>query len=124
MSDVDATEAEGHGGQELAASDLAEGQIRTLQVLDGDQTWSVLVLRRAGVLRAYLNACPHQYLPLDFQGPGIVSADGSMLMCTMHGAMFSMDDGRCLEGPAMPCELTAVEVQEEDGVVRLGAVRW
>lgn len=123
MSGGEAAQAE-RDADGIAAVDFAEGDIKVLQVVDGDQTWAVLVVRSEGVLRAYLNACPHQYLPLDFQGPNIVSADGSMLMCSMHGAMFAIEDGRCLDGPAMPCALTAVDIHEEGGMVRLGAVRW
>lgn len=108
----------------LPAADLAEGRVRFLQLTEDNQTWSVLVVRRGGQLRAFLNACPHQYLPLDFAGPNVLSADGSMLMCSMHGAMFTIEDGRCVAGPAMSCTLTAVDVSEENGMFRLGAIRW
>ncbi|KKB82936.1 hypothetical protein VW29_14975 [Devosia limi DSM 17137] len=108
----------------FAAAGLVEGGLRILQLTEDDQIWSVLVTRRNGQLRAFLNACPHQYLPLDFAGPNILSADGATLMCSMHGAMFAIEDGHCVTGPAMPCALTAVDVLEKDGMVRLGAIRW
>jgi len=127
MSHADSSEQTSGPGEAAVgfpAADLVEGALRVLQLTEDNQTWSVLVIRRNGQIRAFLNACPHQYLPLDFAGANILSADGSMLMCSMHGAMFAIDDGECVAGPAMPCALTAVEVLEVRGMVRLGTIRW
>lgn len=58
----------------------------------------MLLVRTGGELRAYVNACPHQFLPLDWRSARILSADGTMLMCSAHGARFAIATGACLGG--------------------------
>ncbi|MFD2816250.1 Rieske (2Fe-2S) protein [Paracoccus aerius] len=57
-----------------------------------------LLVTQAGGLRAYVNACPHQYLPLDYRSDQLLSADGTMLMCSAHGARFDISTGAALGG--------------------------
>ncbi len=80
---------------------------------------AVLVVRRGAELRAYLDLCPHQYLPLTWRGPrGVLSADGERLRCTNHGAEFAVADGRALSGPGDGCGLTPVPLRVElDGTL-------
>ena len=89
-------------------------------VVDGREV-AVLVVRRGAGLRAYLDLCPHQYLPLTWRGPRVLSDDGERLRCTNHGAEFAVADGRGLSGPGGACGLTAVPLRvDPDGIVRLG----
>ncbi|WP_240229417.1 Rieske (2Fe-2S) protein [Devosia lacusdianchii] len=104
--------------------DLVEGVVRSTELEVGGKRYPVLLLRRSGKVQAFLNACPHQYLPLDFQGNNLLSADGSMLMCSMHGAMFTIDNGECVNGPCAGANLTAIAVHEENDRLKLDAVLW
>jgi nitrite reductase/ring-hydroxylating ferredoxin subunit len=89
-------------------------------VVDGREV-AVLVVRRGTELRAYLDLCPHQYLPLTWRGPRVLSGDGERLRCTNHGAEFAVADGRGLSGPGSACGLTAVPLRvDQDGTVRVG----
>ncbi len=91
----------------------------------GGTVYPVLLHRKNGQVMAFLNACPHQYLPLDFQGPNILSADGTLLMCSMHGAKFTIDDGQCVEGPCMGSCLTRISVVAAGpDCITLEAVLW
>ncbi len=81
---------------------------------------AVLVVRRGAELRAYLDLCPHQYLPLTWRGRKVLSADGERLRCTNHGAEFAVEDGRGLSGPGSACGLTSVPLRvDPDGTVRV-----
>lgn len=75
----------------------------------------MLLVRSGGDLRAYVNACPHQYLPLDYRSDRIVSADGTMLMCSAHGARFDIATGNCIDGA--DCGLDAVPIRVVAGTV-------
>lgn len=75
----------------------------------------MILVRTGEGLRAYVNACPHQFLPLDYAGNQLLSADGTKLLCTVHGARFDAEDGRVVDGA--DCGLDAVPIQIEDGVV-------
>ncbi len=75
----------------------------------------LLVEGKAG-LRAFVNACPHQYLPLDYQGSRILSGDGGRLICSSHSATFDADTGDVLGGPAEEC-LEPVPLMLRDGQI-------
>lgn len=76
--------------------------------------YPLLLLRVGGRVRAYVNACPHQYLPLDHRGPKLLSADGRVLRCTNHGAGFSAETGEGVEGLGLGCALDPVPVRETE----------
>src|SRR3712207_3142723 len=89
-------------------------------VAEGREVAGVVVRRGAG-LRAYLDLCPHQCLPLTWRGPRVLSGNGERLRCTNHGAEFAVADGRGLSGPGSACGLTPVPLRvAPDGTVRVG----
>jgi nitrite reductase/ring-hydroxylating ferredoxin subunit len=75
--------------------------------LDG---FPVLLVASAEGLRAYVNACPHQYLPLDWRSGNILSADGATLRCSNHDAGFDACTGQGLDGLGQGCALDPVPV--------------
>ncbi|CAM3951838.1 Rieske 2Fe-2S domain-containing protein [Vreelandella rituensis] len=78
----------------------------------------LLLIKLESTLVAYVNACPHQYLPLDQRGKRILSQDGEILRCTNHEASFSTRTGEGVGGHGLGCALDAVPVSvEEDGWV-------
>ncbi|KMK68443.1 Rieske 2Fe-2S domain-containing protein [Puniceibacterium sp. IMCC21224] len=104
-------------GTVICRSDDLNGVI-TLMVTSDAGNLPLLVLRTSGGIRAYVNACPHQYLPLDYRGPQILSADGTQLMCTAHGARFDAKTGQVHEGA--DCGLDRVPVIERGGQLIVG----
>ena len=71
---------------------------------------------------AYVNACPHQYLPLDHRGSNVLSADGAVLRCTNHSAGFRVRDGVGVEGLGQDCVLDAIPiVVDDEGRIRVRA---
>ena len=78
------------------------------------------MVRRGTELQAYLDLCPHQYLPLTWRGRRVLSADGERLRCSNHGAEFAVADGRGLSGPGSACGLTVVPLRvDADGTVHV-----
>ncbi len=78
-------------------------------------SFPVLLLRDGDAIRAFVNACPHQYLPLNYRGDQLLTADGTALICTAHGARFDRHSGAVLEGA--DCGLDPVPVACRDGMV-------
>ncbi|MGQ4880743.1 Rieske (2Fe-2S) protein [Billgrantia sp. LNSP4103-1] len=70
----------------------------------------LLLVRLEDEWRAYVNACPHQYLPLDQRGKRILSEDGELLRCTNHDASFSARTGQGVGGFGEGCALDPVPV--------------
>ena len=98
-------------GTVICTADQVEG-LRAFD-LDG---FPLLVIRDAHGLRGFVNLCPHQYLPLDFHGDRILSADGARLICSAHQAQFDTVTGEVCAGPA-DCGLDSVPLREQNGKI-------
>lgn len=98
---------------------VEDGAARCLTVVSTSGAFPLLLVRMGGFLRAYVNACPHQYLPLDYRSSSVLSADGARLLCSAHGAVFDPATGGCLSGDGAD-GLDPVPVVESDGLIRIG----
>ena len=86
-------------------------------VLDG---FPILLARAGRRLVAYVNACPHQFLPLDYRSASVLSANGRMLRCSNHQAGFDLETGAGVVGFAEGCALDPVPIRVEAGNVLVG----
>ncbi|UYO73138.1 Rieske 2Fe-2S domain-containing protein [Halomonas qinghailakensis] len=77
---------------------IEEGTSRCLEIISKDEPFPVIVTRIEGEIYCYVNACPHQYLPLNYRSNSIISSDKSRLLCSAHGAAFDSKTGNCLTG--------------------------
>ena len=90
---------------------MADASVREFQFGEGRRVFSMLAIRRGNQVRAYVNACPHVWLPLTFRSPRVLSMDGARLVCSNHYAEFAVEDGRAIAGPVEPgCALTRIPV--------------
>lgn len=80
----------------------------------------LLLVRAGGLLRAFVNACPHQYLPLDRMGDGLISPDGITLRCTNHSAAFSVETGQGVAGFGLGACLDVVPVHVRERYILIG----
>lgn len=71
----------------------------------------LLLVQQDKRIHAFVNACPHQYLPLDYKGDKLLSADRTKLRCTNHGASFDIETGEGIEGLGIGCNLDIVPVR-------------
>jgi nitrite reductase/ring-hydroxylating ferredoxin subunit len=70
-------------------------------------------------VHAYLNRCAHQALPLNMLPDRFLTHDGSLILCTAHGALFEKRTGYCVSGPCFGASLLRVAVQVVEGLVLL-----
>ena len=97
--------------------DIAEGTAKVFSFGGGKDMFEMFVLRRPEGLFAYVNDCPHARSPLDWRPGEFLTRDKTLLLCTMHGARFSIEDGTCVMGPCVGDSLTKVPIE-----VRVGAI--
>lgn len=97
------------------SSDVPEGGTKTLML----GAFPIVFVRGVAGLVAFVNACPHQYLPLDHKGDRLLSTDGKTLRCTNHSAGFNAETGEGTEGLGLGCALDAIPVDEVDGQIRV-----
>jgi len=81
------------------------------------------VIRYAGRVHAYLNECGHVPAELDWQPGEFFDYSKLYLICSIHGALYSPSDGRCLGGRCQGRGLQALAVFEEAGGVWLDLAR-
>ncbi|RVV96844.1 (2Fe-2S)-binding protein [Mesobaculum littorinae] len=122
MSWLDYSTAPPDGTFVCAASDLGDtpGAALALTVVSDRGRFPLILVRSPAGLRAYVNACPHQYLPLDHRGPQIVTSDGLRLQCTSHAAMFDIETGAGVGGPGLGCSLDPVPIRTQGQAVVIG----
>ena len=93
---------------------VPEGQLVALELAAGGASASVLALRRGEVLQVWHNACPHAGRRLDY-APGRFLQHEGRLVCAAHGAQFSLEDGRCVDGPGRGGALASLAVTPVPG---------
>jgi nitrite reductase/ring-hydroxylating ferredoxin subunit len=64
--------------------------------------------------RAWLNVCPHWNLPLDSNNADVLSLERDRLICSIHGATFTLGEGRCDGGPCAGSRLVALPIALDD----------
>lgn len=119
MPDPAARPAPATGAQRLCRSDELEE--RGLAVLFDVRLWGAparaFALRFEGRVVAYLNRCAHVPTEMDWQPGRFLDADQRFILCSMHGAAYDPEDGRCVGGPCGRGRLMAIDVLEKDGEV-------
>jgi len=96
-----------------------EGGARGFSIRGGDWPLRILVVRVADTVRGYLNRCPHAGHPLDLTPQHFLTADGTLILCSSHGALFEKSTGYCVAGPCAGRSLTPVPLEVTCGVVLL-----
>jgi nitrite reductase/ring-hydroxylating ferredoxin subunit len=82
---------------------------------------SAFAIRYEGRVHAYVNRCAHVGVELDWQPGRFFDADGLVLLCSTHGALYDPATGACLGGPCRGGRLIPVPIEEIDGDVLLKA---
>jgi nitrite reductase/ring-hydroxylating ferredoxin subunit len=87
----------------------------------GGGDWPVrgFIVRAGTDVHAYLNRCAHMALPLNMLPDRFLTHDGSLLLCTAHGALFEKSTGLCVAGPCPGQSLVRVAVEVAAGCVML-----
>ena len=93
-------------------SELAEGQPIAVEAEIAGSSESLILVRVADSVRAYLNICPHAGRRLDW-APGRFLLERGQLVCAAHGASFELAQGVCMGGPCRGQSLRAVDVRIE-----------
>lgn len=93
-------------------SELAEGQPIAVETEIAGSSESLILVRVADGVRAYLNICPHAGRRLDW-APGRFLLERGQLVCAAHGASFELAQGVCMGGPCRGQSLRAVDVRIE-----------
>jgi nitrite reductase/ring-hydroxylating ferredoxin subunit len=100
-------------------ADLPDGGCRGFAIGEGDWPLRGVVVRERDRVYAYVNRCPHAGHPLNLRPHQFLTRDGTLLLCSSHGAAFEKSTGYCVAGPCAGRSLDAVPVKVESGFVML-----
>jgi len=101
-------------------ADLPDNGCREFRLGAGNWPLRGLVLRVGDQVRAYLNQCAHLQYPLNYQPNEFLTPDGSLIVCTVHGALFEKLTGCCVAGPCYGRSLINLPVRIDAGYILLG----
>ena len=85
---------------------------------EGEKLYSFVLARRDDVLAAYWNICPHAQVRMDTYDGQLIVRMNRYLMCTLHGAMYDLGNGRCAAAPGGG-DLEPAPIELIDGEVRI-----
>ena len=101
------------GGDEL----VERGRAIVFDVVHFHEPARAFALRFDGRVVCYLNRCVHVPTELDWQPGEFLDADREFIICSIHGASYAVDSGRCIGGPCGRGGLVTIDVVERDGSV-------
>lgn len=87
---------------------------KTLVVQAKGLSNSVILIKHEGDVKAYINNCPHQDVPLNEAYKIDVNPFEKTMKCSVHDAFFRIEDGVCVEGPCWDEALQTVEIEVDD----------
>jgi nitrite reductase/ring-hydroxylating ferredoxin subunit len=86
---------------------------------EGEDELDIVVVQTNGARHAYVNCCPHQFIPLEIFPNHFLTADKKYLVCSGHGARFALATGQCEYGPCLGKGLDVLRTTEKDGALYL-----
>ena len=105
--------------QTLCASEALQerGTAFVFDVLHFREPARAFVLRFDSRVVGYLNRCLHVPTEMDWQPGEFLDAGREFILCSIHGATYQPQTGRCVAGPCGRGTLTPLHVEERDGQV-------
>ena len=102
------------------ASELADaGAGVRFRVKKKGEIHPAFAVRHGGRVFAYINACAHRAVELDWVPGEFFDAERQHLICATHGARYEPTTGACVAGPCGKHGLVSIALREENGVVYL-----
>jgi nitrite reductase/ring-hydroxylating ferredoxin subunit len=98
---------------------LADPGTRNVVLGEGEDELDIIIVQTKGARHAYINSCPHQFIPLETFPNHFLTEDKKNFVCSGHGARFALDTGECVHGPCLGKSLARLAIQESDGAIYL-----
>ena len=89
-----------------------------IMLRDGEEE-EIFVVRDGDEAFAYVNVCPHRFLPLNWKPDIFLNFQKTRILCVVHAATFDLRDGACLGGPCPGQGLEAIALRIDNGVIIL-----
>jgi nitrite reductase/ring-hydroxylating ferredoxin subunit len=101
--------------------DLQPHGARGFTIGGGDWPLRGFVVRSGARVYGYVNRCPHAGHPLNLLPGRFLSPDGTLILCSSHGALFEKSTGLCVAGLCAGRALAPLALDVRSGFVMLAA---
>ena len=102
---------------------LADPGTQNVVLGEGEDALDIVIVQTKGARHAFINCCPHQFIPLETFPNHFLTEDKKYFVCSGHGAKFHLDNGKCYSGPCLGKGLDPLAIIEKDGAVYLAESR-
>lgn len=75
------------------------------------------VVRRGSHIYGYVDRCAHMPVPLSQALDAYLTPDATHIQCSWHGALYTVEEGRCVGGPCVGARLLPWPVTTIDGMI-------
>lgn len=107
-----------------ALRELSELDCREFRLSERTPDATGFAVKISSRIVAYQNQCPHTGAPLNWQENKFLDIFNSHIQCTLHGAIFQIEDGLCVRGPCLGRSLKRIDtVVEKDNLYHFGQER-
>jgi len=89
-------------------NDIEDGSARGFEFGEGDLAQEIVLVRQGMAVYAYKNSCPHTGVSMNWQPDQFLDSAGQYIQCSVHGALFRIEDGYCVRGPCAGNTLTMI----------------
>ncbi|MEI9926566.1 MAG: Rieske 2Fe-2S domain-containing protein [Sphingomonas sp.] len=105
-------------GVQLGPLDLIEdGKARNFVLEMKHGRFHGFVVRRGEAVHGYVDRCGHMAIPLAQKLDRYLTPDGNLIECSWHGALYRIEDGKCVGGPCGGVGLLRWPVTVRDGMI-------
>lgn len=88
--------------------DMEDGAARGFEFGEDNSVLRILIVRQGMDIYAYKNSCPHTGVSMDWLPDQFLDSSAKYIQCSVHGAMFRIEDGFCVRGPCAGNRLTVI----------------
>lgn len=96
---------------------IVDGGARSFVLEIGGRRFHGFVVRRDTDVFGFVDRCPHVGVPLARELDAYMAPMRDLVMCSWHGALFRVHDGRCIAGPCKGSRLIPWPVTVADGMI-------
>ena len=94
--------------------EMSLNQCGEFSVTESEQTREYFFIQLAQEVRCFENQCPHTGATLNWNPNVFLDKEQKYIQCSLHGALFEKESGKCLFGPCLGQSLKSVETQLVD----------
>ena len=98
----------------ISKKNFQEGCARSFTTKLRGEVFKGFVVKKNGCYYAYQNLCQHLPVTLDLDDGHFFTHDHAHLQCHMHGAVYEIASGLCLEGPCEGAKLVSLSIDEQE----------